>query len=148
MKIAIDHDGTCMLHPLLYRQLMDSFRAAGHRVGIITGRSTETQQEDMARLKRHGFTFDFFWNSAMMNEEEISLLEKIRDGKFQMDRDTVCCHFKARICEENDVDILFDDNADTIRLFQNGSKTLILKSPTDNNMPIPKWGKHTLVYSD
>lgn len=148
MKIAVDHDGTAMLHPEIYKQLMDSFKTAGHEVGIITGRFPETEYEDQQRLLKAGFKLDFFWSSGMMNEEENSLLEKIDSGKLNMDRDTVCCHFKARLCELYDVDILFDDNADTIRLFQNGSKTLILKSPTANNMPIPKWGRHRLVYED
>ena len=148
MKIAIDHDGTCMLHPGIYRQLIDSFRAAGHEVGIITGRSDETEYYDKRRLDKNGIRYDFFWSSGMMNEEEISLLEKIDAGKLHMDRDTVCCHFKMRLCEEKGVDILFDDNADTIRLFATDGKVLVLKSPTENNMPIPKWGKHTLVYTD
>ena len=148
MKIAIDHDGTAMLHPEIYVPLIDALRAAGHEVGIITGRGEDSEYYDKRRLQKQGFAFDFFWNSSMMNGEEISLLEKIQAGKFQMDRDTVCCHFKARICEEKRVDILIDDNADTIRLFATDGKVLILKSPTENNMPIPKWGKHTLVYND
>ena len=148
MKIAIDHDGTCMLHPGVYKELIDSFKAAGHEVGIITGRSQETEYYDKRRLRKHGISFDFFWSSGMMDEEDLELLEKSESGRISFDRDTVCCHFKARLCERMGVDILFDDNADTIRLFQNGTKTLILKSPTKNNMPIPKWGKHTLVYDD
>lgn len=148
MKIAIDHDGTAMLHPDIYKELIDTFKAAGHEVGIITGRDEDSEYYDKRRLQKSGFQFDFFWSSGMMNDEETSLLEKIDAGKLNIDRDTVCCHFKARLCERMGVDILFDDNADTIRLFQNGGRTLILKSPTENNMPIPKWGKHTLVYTD
>lgn len=148
MKIAIDHDGTALLHPELYRQIVESFRSAGHKVGIITGRSEETEYYDKRRLQKHGFHFDFFWSSAMMNEEEISLLEKSRMGKLHMDRDTVCCMFKARLCEDHDVDILIDDNADTIRLFQQNGKTIMLKSPTENNMVVMKWGNHRLVYND
>jgi glycerophosphoryl diester phosphodiesterase len=148
MRIAIDHDGTAMLHPSLYKDLMQSLRDAGHEVGIITGRSEETEYYDKRRLQKHGFEFDFFWTSAMMDEEEISMLEKIREGKLQFDRDTVCCHFKARLCEERGVDILIDDNADTIRLFQQNGNTLMLKSPTKDNMVVMKWGGHRLVYDD
>jgi len=137
-----------MLFPEIYKQLIDSLRDSGHEVGIITGRSEETEYYDKRRLDKNGIRFDFFWSSGMMNEEEISLLEKIDAGKLQMDRDTVCCHFKMRLCEEHGVDILIDDNADTIRLFATDGKVMVLKSPTEYNMPIPKWGKHKLVYTD
>jgi hypothetical protein len=148
LKIAIDHDGTAMLHPEIYRQLIDSFRAAGHEVGIITGRSEENEYYDKRRLQKHGFKYDFFWTSGMMNQEELEMIEKSEAGRLHFDRDTICCHFKMRLCEERGVDILIDDNADTIRLFATDGKVLVLKSPTVNNMPIPKWGKHALVYND
>ena len=148
MKIAIDYDGTAMLRPDIYKPLIDSLRAAGHEVGIITGRDEDSEYYDKRRLQKYGFQFDFFWSSAMMNAEELSLLEKIDAGKLNIDRDTVCCHFKMRLCEEQAVDVLIDDNADTIRLFATDGKVLVLKSPTENNMPIPKWGKHKLVYND
>ena len=146
MKIAIDHDGTAMLYPEVYRPLIASLRKAGHHVGIITGRTAETQEKDVERLHRLGFRLDFFWNSGEMNHEELDLIEKAEAGKLKLDRDTVCCMWKARMCEERNVDLLVDDNADSIRLFQNGGKTLILKSPTPDNMVVMKWGKHELNY--
>jgi len=148
MKIAIDHDGTAMLHQSLYRDLMHSLKQAGNEVGIITGRSGETDYYDRQRLKGLGFEFDFFWTSECMNREYQQLLEKAEAGKLNVDRDTVCCMWKAKWCEEMDVDILIDDNADTIRLFQQNGKTVMLKSPTKDNMVVLKWGSHRLVYDD
>jgi len=148
MRIAIDYDGTFMTHPELYTNLGNAFQEAGMMVGCMTGRCDDTKNEDFGRLFKHLFYPVFFFNSSEMNVHELEVEKKILDGDLNMDRDELVCMFKARICHEKGIDILFDDAADKIRLYlPEGCQTVIFKSPTEHNMVVKKWGKaHTVEY--
>lgn len=151
MRIAIDYDGTLMLYPELYRFLIEAFLEAGAEVGIITGRASEKRSDDFKRLNdiidvgKLGFYMDTEW----FTKQEKSLETWIQDGEICMDRDELVCMFKARLCHRMEVDMLFDDAADKIRLYMpEGAKTVVFKSPADWNMVVKKWGKHTMEYED
>ena len=150
MKTAIDLDGTFMLEPIIYQTIMLAFKACGHEVGILTGRSGESEQDDLAILRRYGVEPSFFINTSQMNSYERDIERMILDDKINMDRDELCCMFKARICHEEKITLLYDDAADMIRMKQpKGCKTLMLKSPAPHNMVAKKWGKaHRVEYGE
>lgn len=150
MKVAFDYDGTYMLYPLPYGKLMKAFRADGHTVGILTGRSGDTEVEDKRRLTDKGLAPDFFYNTSLFNSVENEIAYWIHSGQINMDRDVLNCICKARMCHENDIDILYDDAADLIRLFLvEGCETMVLKSPAPHNFVIKKWGReHSVEYEE
>jgi hypothetical protein len=148
MKIAVDYDGTFMEYPEIYRDLIFTFQGVGWTVGILTGRAGDTEKEDRSRLLTWHVKPAFFINTSQMNSHELKIERMIVENEINMDRDELCCMFKARICRDEGIDILFDDAADKIRMFlPEGCKTLVFKSPTEHNMVVPKWGKaHRVDY--
>lgn len=146
IKFAIDIDGTLMEHTEVYRKLIESLRESGHEVGVMTGRPPEDGKADMNRIIELGVKIDFFYNTAMFSAEEKTLEEWAGEGRLALDRDDICCMWKARMCAEMKIDVLFDDAADKIRGYAKRNGTMILKSPADHNMVIPKWDKHHVEY--
>lgn len=154
MRIAIDYDGTLMLYPELYRFLIGAFLEAGAEVGILTGRGGEARGEDVDRLRKIlgdeiANKLVFFYNTSHFTDYESTLEGWICENVICMDRDELACMFKARMCRDRNIDILFDDAADKIRLYMPAdTKTILFKSPADWNMVVKKWGKHKLNYED
>lgn len=146
MKIAIDYDGTWMEHTMVYCKLMKALQVDGHQVGIMTGRLKDTYHEDLERITQRGLTPDFFYNTGDFDCAERELSYWIETGQVTAERDLVVCIFKARMCNDNGIDILFDDAADMIRVFlPQGCQTVVLKSPTQYNMTLPKWGDQAIL---
>ncbi len=154
MRIAIDYDGTLMLHPELYRFLIDAFLDAGAEVGIMTGRSDETKPNDLDRLDdiigtNNVDKLAFFFDTSLFNDYESTLEQWIHENAICMDRDELVCMFKARMCTYMSIGILFDDAADKVRLYMpEGAKTVVFKSPADWNMVVKKWGNHKMEYEE
>ena len=150
MTVAIDYDGTLMKYPEMYGCLMRVFGEAGIAVGILTGRGDETKADDILRIEAGGVSPDFYLTTSLMNDSERLIEKMILHEQINMDRDELVCIFKARICHEHDIDILFDDAADKIRLYlPEGCKTVVFKSPTEHNMVVQKWGKaHGVEYEE
>ena len=146
MKIAIDYDGTLIEHPDFYREFIVRMHWKGNEIGILTGRPTETEDEDKERLALLGIKFGFFINTGGFNNIERDLEYWSKTGDVNMDRDEIVCMFKARICVEEPIDVLFDDAADKVRLFMpEECKTIVFKSPSPHNMVVKKWGSEHLV---
>lgn len=61
MKISIDLDGTLFAHLDFFRELMVSFQAHGHKVGILTGHKAEHEGHDLAKLANLGFPVPNFY---------------------------------------------------------------------------------------
>lgn len=151
MKIAIDYDGTIMAYPEHYKMLMAALRSAGHEVGIVTGRPSATKFEDAKRIANMGIIYDFYYITdhnppiCLFNHVEEVMESAAQEADF-VSRDDAVCLWKARLCVEENIDILFDDAADLILHFlPSNSPTLILKSPTVENRLLPKWKKNEYI---
>ena len=145
--IGVDYDGTAMEFPEIYSALLIALRQAGHIIYLITGRSANTASEDAARLRCADISFDKHLNSELFNAEERQLCLWIDEKRISLDRDEVVCMWKARMIEQYDIDVLFDDAADKIRLYlaELPRKILLLKSPTAFNQVFAKWGRNTIL---
>ena len=146
MKIAVDYDGTWMEWQNAYSALINGLKAQGHEVGIITGRKQDTYEVDLARLTKAGVYPDFFYNTVDFTPAEREFSYWTESNQITAESNIAVCIFKARMCKERDIDVLFDDAADLIRVFLPlGCQTIVLKSPTPQNMTLPKWGNETII---
>lgn len=151
MKIAVDLDGTLTEFPQQYGSMIHALKAYGdYHITILTGRKDISYPDDIDQLRCLGIEYDDFLNSSHFNTQEIQLERWALKGHISCDRDEVVCMWKAREIKERGFDVVIDDAADKIRLYlEEGSKALILKSPTAFNQVLAKWGKdHILEYND
>jgi hypothetical protein len=89
------------------------FRAAGHRVYLITGlgdEGLEKRREKWSHVLDQDFYDDIF-TTALYNMEEMSLIGK------EPENEKIVGRFKQRMCRELEVDIMFDDKAAIHREF-------------------------------
>jgi len=113
MNIGIDIDGTLTKYPDFFVELGKLFRAAGHKVYLITGLGEDGLKERWERWRyilEQNFYDDIF-TTALYNIEEISLIGK------EPDNEKIIGRFKQRMCRELEVDIMFDDKASIHREF-------------------------------
>jgi hypothetical protein len=113
MNIGIDIDGTLTKYPEFFIELGKLFRAAGHKVYLITGLGEEGLKKRWIRWD-HVLNQDFYddiFTTALYNMEEISLIGK------EPDNEKIVGRFKQRICKQLGVDIMFDDKAAIHREF-------------------------------
>lgn len=90
MKVAIDLDGTAWKYQDYFRDLIKNLRELGHTVGILTAHTKDIEEADKRLLKARGFSdIDFFINKP--------------------DPNTLSKQWKIKKCEEEGIDILFDD---------------------------------------
>lgn len=153
LQVAVDYDGTIMEFPETYRKIIYSLRAVGADVTVMTGRTDDTRDEDIARIKAMGFRFERYITSSEFNEYERQLEKWANDKHISIDRDEIVCAWKAREIQERGFDVVFDDAADKIRLYMDTNDpdkaVLLLKSPTEYNQVFTKWGKaHLMDYGD
>ena len=94
MKVSIDLDGTLWQHMGFFRALMQSMQSQGHRVGILTGHDDRIREQDVALMVARGFPRpDFYFGKQTLADLE-------SNGS----------HFKARIIQQEAIDIHFDDH--------------------------------------
>lgn len=96
MVLGLDIDGTITRHPGFFAALSQAFRAAGHRVVIITFREDrESTQKDLAEW---GIVFDELVTS--------SVSEHLEHGVNA---------WKGVVCQKRGVQVLIDDDADVLK---------------------------------
>jgi hypothetical protein len=95
MRVALDIDETITCHPEFFAVLSRAFTAGGHEIFIITYR--EASDESEAELAEYGIVYD----------------ELITATNEELDR-TGFYEWKARICRERKIDILFEDMPEVI----------------------------------
>ena len=104
MKISIDFDGTCWSRMAFFRELMKSFQAAGHKVGMLTGHRQEEKDKDIALMVSRGFPVPSFYFGRTPDYMHLN-----------------GAHYKSMIIKRESIDLHFDDydydNADTIKIF-------------------------------
>jgi hypothetical protein len=113
MNIGIDIDQTLTKYPDFFVELGKLFRAAGHKVYLITGlgdEGLEKRREKWSYVLDQDFYDDIF-TTACYNMEEVSLIGK------EPDNEKIIGKFKQRMCKELEVDIMFDDKAAIHREF-------------------------------
>lgn len=93
MKISIDLDGTLWQNMAFFRNLMTTFQAAGHDVGILTGHHMNGKYADIAKLSENGFPLPSFFYGKETDQ----------------DMATNGSYFKSRKIKECGIDIHFDD---------------------------------------
>ena len=94
MKVGIDVDGTITKYPELFRILTQGLRKEGHHVHIVTCRlEPDITQEE---LVRHGISYDRLHMPTPENDN-------LSAGEW-----------KRMVCDEEKLDILFDDSPDII----------------------------------
>lgn len=113
MNIGIDIDGTLTKYPEFFVELGKLFRAAGHKVYLITGLGDKGLKE---RWEKWGYIldeefYDDIFTTACYNLEEVALIGK------ELNNEKIVGRFKQRICRELEVDIMFDDQAAIHREF-------------------------------
>ena len=113
MNIGIDIDGTLTKYPEFFVELGKLFRAAGHKVCLITGLGSDGLDKRWEKWE-HILDQDFYddvFTTELYNLEEISLIGK------EEDNEKIVGRFKQRMCKELDIDIMFDDKATIHREF-------------------------------
>ncbi len=113
MNIGIDIDGTLTKYPEFFVELGKLFRAAGHKVYLITGLGDKGLKERWEKWE-HILDEDFYDNiftTACYNLEEVALIGK------EPNNEKIVGRFKQRMCKELEVDIMFDDQAAIHREF-------------------------------
>lgn len=105
MKISLDLDGTALERPALFAVLSRLFISEGHEVGILTGHKTESEAHDRKKLSALGFPEMSFYFGRTTEFMPLN-----------------GAHFKAKIINEQGIDLHFDDcdynHPDTLRLFK------------------------------
>lgn len=96
MTIAFDWIGAYLEHKVVFDEMAKSMQLAGHKVGIITGEREKRKPQIMETL---GFPPDFM---CLWTDEEF-----IVNGN----------HWKAVKLDENNVDLYFDDDANSVKKF-------------------------------
>lgn len=89
MTIALDIDGTISEHPEFFALLSTAFRAAGHRILVLTYRDPAKTERTKAQLAGWGVTFD----------------ELVIAGSLGA---------KGELCAAHGVDLFFDDQDECI----------------------------------
>jgi hydroxymethylpyrimidine pyrophosphatase-like HAD family hydrolase len=108
INIGIDIDGTLSKYPDFFVELGNVWRRAGHKVFIITGLG---HGEAIGKLKEYGADFyDQLLDTSLYNDEEINLIGRV------VNNEIIVGKFKQRMCRENGVAIVFDDQARIHRL--------------------------------
>lgn len=93
MIIAVDLDGMLLAFPEFFAHFFPSMQAAGNVIGILTTRDDGKKDEILEELEsKLGIKPQFFITMPNSFEDEMS------HGKF-----------KAKVCNDLEVDILFDD---------------------------------------
>lgn len=90
MIVAIDLDGMLLAFPDFFKTFVPAMQAGGCKVGVLTARTEDEKDGIEEALKEGGFKMDF----CVTKPSDFSS----SDGTF-----------KAIVCKEFDVDILFDD---------------------------------------
>jgi hypothetical protein len=96
MLIALDIDDTITRHPAFFAFLSQSLIAAGHGVAIVTFRTD--RESTSAELDAWGIAYTHLITASLDPDSE--------DGTDP---------WKARICKELGVDVLFDDSPEVLR---------------------------------
>ena len=96
MVIALDIDDTITRHPEFFAVLSDALVRSGHRVIIITLRweRTSTEQD----LAEWGIQYDALY---MASDDEFDI--------------TGFDEWKAQVCEQEGVDVFFEDSPEILR---------------------------------
>lgn len=115
MIVGIDIDGTLTKRPEFFMTLGRLFRAAGHKVYLITGLGLDGLEKRKKKYWSTIFSDDGFYDAvfttALYNDEEKSLIG------VEPDNERIVGRFKQRLCKELGVDIMFDDKAQVHREF-------------------------------
>ena len=111
MHIGIDIDGTITRHPAFFAQLASGFRAAGHRVTIVTFRTDRAAAEaDLAAMRVP-------YDVLVVFEPERCSLPSL---------DT----WKGSVCAALGIDLLFDDHPETLNHLPATTLGLMIVDPT------------------
>jgi 3-deoxy-D-manno-octulosonate 8-phosphate phosphatase KdsC-like HAD superfamily phosphatase len=89
-RYAIDLDGMLLSFPTFFTTFIPAMQAAGHEVGILTGRPASEREQNLTMLTQLGITPSFY-----VGKPDHTTLE---DGEF-----------KALACTALAIDVLFDD---------------------------------------
>jgi len=115
MNIGIDIDGTLTKYPDFFIELGKLWRAAGHKVYLITGLGLEgvaqKEQEYPFISTGKGVFYDELCCTNLYNSMERALIGKVSSNEEIVGR------FKQRLCFELNIEIMFDDQAQIHRQF-------------------------------
>jgi hypothetical protein len=89
-RVACDMDGMLLAFPAFFQAFFPAMQAAGHEVGILTGRPASENEQNLAMLKDLGITPDFYVGKPDATD--------LSNGSF-----------KALACNALGIDVLFDD---------------------------------------
>lgn len=117
MIIAVDLDGMLFAFPDFFQKFFPAMQSQGNKVGILSARPDGQKEEVTNFLKENGIAPDFF----------IGMPEDKRKEGFSQGI------FKAVVCNELGVDILFDD-------FQYNDSQMLADFFTWNNKTTPFTG--------
>ena len=127
MNIGIDIDGTITEAPEFFATFAKGFRAAGHKVYVVSYRDQIDIEDSTVEMREFGVEFDGIHHSVGR--------ESIPD-------------FKARIARELDLDIFFDDMPEAllklppkcIRFWMCNPSVYDMNKVVDNLIGILKFG--------
>jgi hypothetical protein len=107
MILGLDIDGTITRHPEFFAALANGFRAAGHRVVIITFR--QDRESTVSDLREWGIGYDELVTSTVS--------EHLKHG---VDA------WKGAVCESRGVHVLIDDDATVLGSLRPGTIGLMV----------------------
>ncbi len=114
MNIQIDIDGTIDKAPVFFRWLTNNLRDSGHKVFIVTSRTSSPMNdaETEKELKGYGITYDKLILSPELKDLDSRRFPPDMDGGEKL------YIYKVFTAQDNEVDILFDDCGITTNLFR------------------------------
>lgn len=116
MKIAFDIHGVLDELPE-YRDLMRSLFGWGHTIYIISGQPLDKEMRKLLEKNDLTLFYDEYRSVETYLLEHGNNNYKIRDGqKFWPDKDWD--HIKAKICEDEGIDMIFDNSLSYAQTFK------------------------------
>src|SRR5947209_213184 len=116
MVCALDLDGMLFSFPEFFQVVIPCLQKAGHKVGILTARKESHTKESLKALLELGIKPDFY----IAKPDDVELPDGL---------------FKATVCNEMEIDYLFDD-------FEADNPTMLADffSVAKHTVPFTSWG--------